>query len=107
MRWRGSQLDYRPGVIVVRDINIFPLLHELAHATDGHQWWQGSQRIEALDYERTNGHGLSFKCLALDLYNITASLKESIYETSTDSVDATHQTSPSPPNEGRLPCQPQ
>ena len=60
MRWRGSQLDYSPGVIVVRDINIFPLLHELAHAIDGHQWRQRSQGIEALENERTNGHGLSF-----------------------------------------------
>lgn len=81
MRWRGSQLDYSPGVIVVRDINIFPLLHELAHAIDGHQWWQRSQGIEALENERTNGHGLSFKCLALDLYNITGSLNQSVYET--------------------------
>ena len=54
MRWHGSQLDYRPGVIAVRDINIFPLLHELAHAIDGHQWWPKSQGTEALENERTN-----------------------------------------------------
>ena len=38
VRWNGNRLTYQPGIIAVREINIFPLLHELAHAIDGHRW---------------------------------------------------------------------
>lgn len=82
VRWRGTRLDYTPGVIVVHDINIFPLLHELAHAIDRHQWYNNNNGdVEARENNRTNGHGLSFKCLALDLYQITGSVSVPIYNT--------------------------
>ena len=80
-RWNGNRLTYTPGIIAVREINIFPLLHELAHAIDSHRWHYDNTSRAARENKRTHGHGLSFKCLALDLYNLTGSVDTTAYQT--------------------------
>ena len=70
----GPWLDYQPGQIVISEWERFTLLHELAHAIESHQWalWGPEPRTythpQQWEHDRVDGHGLAFRCLALDLY---------------------------------------
>ena len=61
-----------PNQIFMRAPNAYLLLHELAHAVDSNRWrlFGGDEPTgaAAIENERASGHGLSFRCLALDLY---------------------------------------
>ena len=70
----GPWLDYAPTRIVLVELERFLLLHELAHAIESHQWalWGNDAAVythpQEFENERTDGHGLAFRCLMLDLY---------------------------------------
>lgn len=71
----NGRLDYIPSRIALPDRNMFSVLHEVAHALESHRWWlwgnaEAPLHTEALEYERTGHHSLSFRCVALDLYYI-------------------------------------
>ena len=61
-----------PNQIFLKAPNVYLVLHELAHAVDSNRWRLfGSDEpagAAAIKNERTSGHGLSLRCLALDLY---------------------------------------
>ncbi|WP_419842108.1 hypothetical protein [Candidatus Poriferisodalis sp.] len=63
----------KSGRIVTPKRNRFVILHELAHQIDNwqHVLWEGetAYTAELEEDERTDGHGIEFKCLLLDLYN--------------------------------------
>lgn len=76
-------LDYTPGQIAVHELERYTLLHELGHAIESHQWWMWGDdvatRPRALENERTGGHTLTFRCLALDLYHNYGSVSDAAY----------------------------
>ena len=70
-----TDLTYHPDTIhLPRNPNLILVLHEIAHVIDSHQWWiwddddTTTRTLAEVENERTDGHGLAFRCLALDLY---------------------------------------
>ena len=79
----GDVLDYTPGQIAVNELEKYTLLHELGHAIDSHQWWTWNDAVPThpreLENERTSGHTITFRCLALDLYYFYGSVSDAAY----------------------------